>query len=179
MAEFALGQCAMVQNGNWGASQILGVEGNVVANDDIKFLPLYTGVEGEEAQGLCIGTENYLCVNSQVSEEKQQASIDFLVWLFSSETGKAYVKNDLMFLSPFNTFEDDEMPEDPLSREVLRWMEMDGVTSVPWTFASFPSEQFKNYVGDALLEYLQGSMDWDGVVQVVIDSWASERALNA
>ena len=179
MAEFALGQCAMVQNGNWGASQILGVEGNVVANDDIKFLPLYTGVEGEEAQGLCIGTENYLCVNSQVSEEKQQASIDFLVWLFSSETGKAYVKNDLMFLSPFNTFEDDEMPEDPLSREVLRWMEMDGVTSVPWTFASFPSEQFKNYVGDALLEYLQGSMDWDGVVQATIDAWASERALTA
>ena len=179
MAEFALGQCAMVQNGNWGASQILGVEGNVVANDDIKFLPLYSGVEGEEAQGLCIGTENYLCVNSQVSPEKQQASIDFLVWLFSSETGKAYVKNDLMFLSPFNTFEDDEMPEDPLSREVLRWMEMDGVTSVPWTFACFPSEQFKNYVGDALLEYLQGSMDWDGVVQATIDAWASERALTA
>ena len=179
MAEFALGQCAMVQNGNWGASQILGVEGNVVADEDIKFLPLYTGVEGEESQGLCIGTENYLCINSQVSEEKQQASIDFLVWLFSSETGKAYVKNDLMFLSPFNTFEEDEMPEDPLSKEVLRWMDMDGVTSVPWTFSSFPSEQFKNYVGDALLEYLQGSMDWEGVTQVVIDSWQSERALGA
>ena len=103
MAEFALGQCAMVQNGNWGASQILGVEGNVVANDDIKFLPLYSASRARKRRGLCIGTENYLCVNSQVSEEKQQASIDFLVWLFSSETGKAYVKNDLMFLSPFNT----------------------------------------------------------------------------
>ena len=177
MAEFALGQCAMVQNGNWGASQILGVEGNVVSDEDIKFLPLYTGVEGEATQGLCIGTENYLCINAQVSEEKQQASIDFLVWLFSSEAGKAYVKNDLMFLAPFNTFEDDEKPEDPLSKEVLRWMEMEGVSSVPWTFASFPSEQFKNYVGDALLEYLQGSMDWEGVSQVVIDSWQSERAL--
>ena len=56
---------------------------------------------------------------------------------------------------------------------------MDGVASVPWTFACFPSEQFKNYVGDALLEYLQGSMDWDGVVQATIDAWASERALTA
>ena len=177
MAEFALGQCAMVQNGNWGASQILGVDGNTVADEDIKFLPIYTGVEGEESQGLCIGTENYLFVNSQVSEEKQQASIDFLVWLFSSETGKAYVKNDLMFLSPFNTFEEDEKPEDPLSKEVLRWMEMDGVQSVPWTFAAFPSEAFKNYVGDALLEYLQGSMDWEGVSQVVVESWMMERAL--
>jgi len=34
-------------------------------------------------------------------------------------------------------------------------------------------------VGDALLEYLQGSMDWDGVVQATIDAWASERALTA
>ena len=177
MAEFALGQCAMVQNGNWGASQILGVAGNTVANEDIKFMPIYTGVEGEETQGLCIGTENYLCINSQVSPEKQQASIDFLVWLYSSEEGKAYVKNDLMFLAPFNTFEDDEKPEDPLSKEVLRWMEKEGVNSVQWTFAAFPSEEFKNYVGDALLEYLQGSMDWEGVHQVVVDSWKSERAL--
>lgn len=177
MAEFALGKCAMVQNGNWGASQILGVSGNTVANEDIKFLPIYTGVAGEESQGLCIGTENYLCINSQVSPEKQQAAIDFLVWLFSSEEGKAYVKNDLMFLAPFNTFEDDEKPEDPLSKEVLKWMEKDGVESVAWTFAAFPSEEFKNYVGDALLEYLQGGMDWAGVSQVVVDSWASERAM--
>ncbi|MEF9894927.1 MAG: ABC transporter substrate-binding protein [Clostridia bacterium] len=177
MAEFALGKCAMVQNGNWGASQILGVSGNTVANEDIKFLPIYTGVAGEETQGLCIGTENYLCINSKVSPEKQQAAVDFLVWLFSSDEGKAFVKNDLMFLAPFNTFKDDEKPEDPLSKEVLRWMEKDGAKSVAWTFAAFPSEEFKNYVGDALLEYLQGGLDWAGVTQVVVDSWASEKAM--
>lgn len=176
MAEFALGRCAMVQNGNWGASQILGVEGNTVADADIKFLPIYTGVAGEENQGLCIGTENYLCINSQASPEKQKASIDFLVWLFSSETGKGFVKDKLKFIAPFNTFEDDEKPTDPLAREVLAWMEKDGVTSVAWTFASFPSEEFKNYFGDALLEYAQGSKTWAEVTQIVIDSWASERA---
>ena len=42
MAEFALGQCAMVQNGNWAAGQILGVAGNKVAAEDIKFLPIRT-----------------------------------------------------------------------------------------------------------------------------------------
>ena len=64
MAEFALGKCAMVQNGNWGASQILGVTGNTVAAEDIKFLPIYMGIEGEEKLGLCIGTENFICINS-------------------------------------------------------------------------------------------------------------------
>lgn len=176
MAEFALGRCAMVQNGNWGASQILGVEGNTVADADIKFLPIYTGVAGEENQGLCIGTENYLCINSQASPEKQQASIDFLVWLFSSDTGKGFVKEKLGFIAPFNTFEDDEKPTDPLAKEVLAWMEKGGVTSVAWTFAAFPSEEFKNYFGDALLEYAQGSKTWEEVADVVVQSWASERA---
>lgn len=176
MADFALGKAAMVQNGNWAWSQIGTVDGNVVNEDDIKFLPIYTGVDGEENQGLCIGTENYFAINSQVSEAKQQASIEFIEWLFSSETGKKYVTNELGFIAPFNTFEDNEKPADPLAKEVLAWMEKDGVTSVPWTFAAFPSEEFKNYFGDALLEYAQGSKTWEEVSAVVIDSWKSERA---
>ena len=176
MAEFALGKCAMVQNGNWGASQILGVEGNTVADADIKFLPIYTGMPGEEDQGLCIGTENFFCINSQVSADKQKASMDFLVWLFSSDKGKAFVKDSLGFIAPFNTFSDAEKPSDPLAKEVLAWMAKDGVKTVPWTFASFPSQEFKNAFGAALLEYANGTKTWDEVVQIVKDSWASEWA---
>jgi hypothetical protein len=176
MAEFALGRCAMVQNGNWGASQILGVDGNKVADKDIKFLPIYTGMPGEEKQGLCIGTENFLCINSQVSPEKQQASVDFLVWLYSSKTGKAFVKDQLGFIAPFNTFSDDEKPTDPLAKELLARMAKDGYENIQWTFAAFPSENFKNAFGDALLEYAQGTKTWDDVVKIVKDSWTSERA---
>lgn len=61
MSEFALGKAAMVQNGNWAWSQISKVSGNVVKEENVKFMPIYTGVEGEETQGLCIGTENYMC----------------------------------------------------------------------------------------------------------------------
>lgn len=175
MAEFALGKVAMVQNGNWAWSQISGVEGNTVTENDIKYLPIYTGVSGEEGQGLCIGTENYFAVNSKVSQEKQEMSIAFLEWLFSSETGKAYVTNELGFIAPFTTFNDDEKPADPLAKEVLSWMEKD-VTSVPWTFAAFPSENFKNDFGDALLEYAQGQKGWDDVTAIVKDSWKTEAA---
>ena len=176
MAEFALGQCAMVQNGNWAWSQINGVDGNVVKAEDIKFLPLYTGMEGEDKQGICIGTENYFAINSQVSEEKQKASADFINWLFSSSTGKAYVSNELGFIAPFDTFEDSEKPADPLSKEVLRWMSDSEITSVPWLFPAFPSENFKDTFGNALLEYLQGSLKWEDVTKVVVDSWKEEVA---
>lgn len=175
MAEFALGNVAMVQNGNWAWSQISKVEGNTVSESDIKFLPIYTGVAGEEKQGLAVGTENYLAVNSKVSKEKQDASVAFLEWLFSSDKGKNYVTNKLGFIAPFNTFKDNEKPADPLAKEVLAWMAKD-TTSVAWTFAAFPSEDFKNYFGDALLEYAQGNKTWDDVVAVVKDKWASEKA---
>ncbi|MEG0325841.1 MAG: ABC transporter substrate-binding protein [Cellulosilyticaceae bacterium] len=178
MAEFALGQVAMVQNGNWAWGQINGVEGNVVSEDDIKYLPIYTGMPGEETQGLCIGTENYFAINGKISKEKQDMSVAFLEWLFSSETGKSYVTNDLGFIAPFNTFEENEKPSDPLAKEVLRWMEKD-VTSVPWTFAGFPSEQFKDDFGNALLEYAQGQKNWDEVAKIVKESWAKESAAKA
>lgn len=175
MAEFALGSVAMVQNGNWAWSQIKNVEGNTVKEEDIKFMPIYTGVAGEEKQGLCIGTENYFAINSKVSKEKQEASVAFLEWLFSSEKGKKYVTSDLGFIAPFNTFNENEKPADPLAKEVMSWMTKDA-TSVAWTFAAFPSEAFKNYFGDALLEYAQGNKTWDEVVTIVKDSWASEKA---
>ena len=175
MAEFAQGKVAFVQNGNWAWSQISDVKGNTVKKDKIKFLPLYTGIKGEESQGLCIGTENYIAINKKATKEQQQASLDFLDWLFSSKTGKDYVTNKLKFITPFNTFSDDELPDDPLAKEVVRYMRDDSLTTVPWIFTSFPSETFKKEVGNALLEYVQGSKKWDDVKNTVTEKWKSER----
>lgn len=179
MAEFALGQAAMVQNGNWAWGQISQVQGNVVNEEDVKFLPIYTGVSGEENQGLCTGTENFFCINSQVSEADQAASIAFVEWLFSSDTGKAAVTNDLGFIAPFDTFEDSEKPTDPLAQEVIKYMADTSKTSVSWNFTSFPSQQFKDDFGAILLEYSAGSVSWDDVKALVVDRWAAEKAMIA
>lgn len=175
MSEFALGKAAMVQNGNWAWDQISKVSGNTVKADDIKYLPIYIGVDGEEKQGLCIGTENYLAINKNASEEKQKASVEFLEWLFSSDTGKDYVVNKLKFISPFNTFKDNEKPDDPLAKEILKWMESDK-TTVEWVFSSFPGLDFKDSVGSVLLEYVQGSKTWDDVKKTTVDSWAAAKS---
>ncbi len=175
MAEFALSQVAMVQNGTWAWAQIADVKGNTVKSEDIKFLPLYTGVENEEKQGLCIGTENYLAINAKASEEAKKQSLDFLYWLFSSETGKKYVSKELGFLTPFNSFSQDEQPEDPLGRDMVRWMNKGDINTVPWIFTSFPGESFKNTFGSALLEYAQGTKDFAAVKDTVKKSWKQER----
>lgn len=175
MAEFALGQVAMVQNGNWGWSQIANVEGNTVKAEDIKFMPIYTGIEGEEKQGLCIGTENYIAINKNASEEQQKASLAFLEWLFSSEKGKKYVTEKLDFITPFNTFKENELPSDPLAKEIVRYMNDETVNTIPWIFTSFPSEEFKKSVGSGLLDYAQGAKKWDEIKTTVKDMWKSER----
>lgn len=176
MAEFALGKAAMVQNGNWAWSQISGVEGNTVKKEDIKMLPLYTGAEGEKGQGICIGTENYLAINKNASEEQQKNSLDFLEWLFGSETGKKYVTEKLGFITPFSTFSEDELPDDPLAKEIARYMNDDSVKNIPWVFTGFPSEAFKKDTGSALLDYVQGDKKWEDVRKIITDKWKSEQA---
>lgn len=178
MAEFALGECAMVQNGNWGWGQINGVDGNVVAEDDVKFMPIYTGVAGEENQGLCTGTENFWCVNSQASDADKQATLDFVNWMISSDKGKDYMVNTLGNAAPFSTFGDDEKPQDPLAKEMFRYME-GGKTSVSWNFTTFPSQSFKDDFGAALLEYANGNYTWDQVKDTVVTRWAEEKAATA
>ncbi|NTV90955.1 MAG: ABC transporter substrate-binding protein [Clostridiales bacterium] len=174
MAEFALGQCAMVQNGNWAWGQIKGVDGNVVKEEDVKFMPIYTDVDGEDKQGLCSGTENFFSINSKASPEKQKLAQDFIYWLFSSATGKDFVTNKLGFIAPFDTFSDTEKPTDPLAKEVLRWMSKEGAVNVAWNFTVFPSQTFKDNFGANLLQYAQGKMKWDDVKAKFISDWASE-----
>jgi raffinose/stachyose/melibiose transport system substrate-binding protein len=174
MAEFALGQCAMVQNGNWAWGQISGVQGNTVNPDDVKFLPIYTGMPDDTKQSINVGTENFFAINSQASPEKQKLAADFIYWLFSSPTGKAFVTNDLKFIAPFDTFAENEKPTDPLAKEVIRYVSNPDLSNVAWYFVKFPSQTFKDNFGAALLQYAQGTMDWPTVQQLVIDQWKAE-----
>lgn len=177
MAEFALEKAAFVQNGNWAWSQIAEVSGNKVLEENIKFLPIYTGVEGEEKQSISVGTENFFSINSQASEADQKATEDFLAWLFTSDKGKHYVTEELGFIAPFDTFTDEDAPKDPLALEVSRYMSNTDLYNVDWNFTSFPSQAFKDFFGQALGQYASGSMEWEDVKEAFITSWADEKAM--
>lgn len=178
MKEFATGKAAMVQNGNWAWNQISQIDGNQVEEEAVKFLPIYTGVSGEEEQGLCIGTESYICVNSIASEADQQASIAFLEWLYGSGTGKKYVTDSLGFISPFNTFSYEESPNDSLARQIVSNMSDSSKKTVNWDFTAFPSQSFKVELGNSLYAYCKGKITWEKVVESVKKNWASEKALS-
>lgn len=176
MAEFALGKAAMVQNGQWAYDQIAGTTGNVV--EKVKYLPIYTGMEGEETQGLALGTENYLAINSKVDEATQQASINFLHWLFTSDYGKEQMAKNFKFSAPFKAMEGVTI-ENPLVDEISVWSAKADINAVEWAFTAFPSENFKELFGAALLEYAQGQKTWDEVTTTMKDAWKTEKAATA
>ena len=170
-AEFSLCEAVFYQNGTWAYND---VKGNEVADEDMGMLPIYIGVEGEEDQGLCTGSENYWCVNKNASEEDIQATLDFMQWVVESDEGRDMLANEMGFVTPFTTFAD-YLPSNPLVQANEEYNEA-GKTPVSWNFTTMPSENWKNNVGGALLEYAQGTDDWNGVVSAFVDGWATEYA---
>lgn len=170
-SEFALGEAVFYQNGTWAYSDIAG---NEVADEDLGMLPIYIGVEGEEKQGLCTGSENYWCVNKNSSPEDIQATLDFLNWVITSDEGRRVLSHDMGFVTPFDTFEK-EIPQNPLAKAAEEYLK-EGKQPIVWTFTTMPSERWKNGVGSALLEYAQGTGSWDGVKTAFVDGWAKEYA---
>ena len=163
-----------MQNGNWAWSQISEVSGNKVKAENVKYLPIYMGIEGEEKQGLCVGTENFYAINSMASDVDKKATADFIYWLYSSDVGKDYVTNKLGFIAPFDTFKESEKPTDPLAREIIKYMENDKLTTIPWNFTVFPSQKFKDNLGASLLKYAQGTKTYDEVKKDAVADWEKE-----
>ena len=171
-AEFAMGDAVFYQNGTWAYGDITA---DGLTDEDLGMLPIYIGAPGEENQGLCTGSENYWCVNKNASEEDIQATLDFLNWCVTSDTGRDAIANKMGFLTPFQSFDDGYMPSNPLVAIADGYI-ADGKTSVSWNFSSIPSEQWKDQVGAALTEYAQGTGDWSAVEDAFVNGWATEYA---
>lgn len=173
MAEFSLGKCAMIQNGDWAWSTIAGTDGKAVKDEDVCFIPITCGVEGEENMGLNVGASQYMCINSQSSEEDQKAAEDFLAWLFSSDTGKELVSQKLQFVTPFSTMADAQYTNPLFASE--NEIAATGKTSYCWAVNLIPDQTWKDTMGADLLQYAQGQMEWDDLVTDAVDTWAVER----
>ncbi len=178
-SEFGMEEAVFYQNGTWEYGNLTDDNnGYLVTADDLGMMPIYIGVDGEENQGLCTGSENYWCVNKEASEEDVQATLDFLAWVVESDAGRDSMTNVMNFVTPFDTFTGDYEADNVFIQQANQYI-ADGKTPVTWNFSTIPSENWKDGVGSALLEYAQGTGDWDGVVTAFVDGWATEyQAVN-
>ena len=177
VAEFVSGKGVFYQNGTWAYSDV-----SSIGDDNLGMLPIYIGVDGEENQALCTGTENYWCVNAKASEADQKATEDFMAWVATNDTAiKAMCgskgampsgADGMGFVTPFKkTLESDNLLVNIASQYVA-----DGKTPVSWNFTTMPSENWKNEVGSALTVYAADQTDanWEAVKKAFVDGWATE-----
>ena len=171
VAEFVGEKAVFYQNGTWAWGDVssLGAE-------NLTMLPIYIGVEGEENQGLCTGTENFWCVNGTAKQEDIDATLAFLEWVITSDEGRKSMSQDMGFVVPFDTFTGEYASSNALVA-VDTAMTAAGKTPVSWNFTTMPSEEWKNGVGSALTAYAAGTGDWAAVVSAFVDGWATEYKL--
>ena len=167
--EFLNGEAVFYQNGSWEYSSLA----EQFSDDEIAMIPIYFGVD-DAAEGLCTGTENFWCVNAEASDEDIEATLAFIDWVVSSETGTKAMAEDMGFVIPFTTAQ--ESPNVFVKQDAE--YTANGKTPVSWNFTTMPSEEWKNGVGSALTAYAAGQGDWDAVVTAFVDGWAEEVALN-
>ena len=169
--EFVDGQAVFFQNGTWEYDAV-----KAIGDENLAWTPIYIDADGEENQGVCTGTENYLCVNGNAADEDVKATLDFLEWVVTSEEGTDALANKMNFVSPFKKAKEASNTLVKLANEMVAA----GKTPVSWNFPTMPSEQWKNDVGSALTAYAANPSDdtWEAVRVAFVDGWAKEYAAN-
>ena len=135
----------------------------------LTMLPMKVNLEQSDisAEGVTVDKMNssipefvsqYYVINKKDSEEEQKAAEDFLVWLYTSDTGKDYITNKFAFV-PFNADENEKL-ENPLSNSLVYYMSNDLVMGND--FDAFPESWGTNTIGATIQEQLFTNPDqWD------------------
>ncbi len=173
VAEFVTEQAVFYQNGTWAYGDVAEL-----GDENLGMLPIYIGVGDEANQGLCTGTENYWCVNKNAAPEDIQATLDFMYWCVTSETGLDYMcsgdEGKMGFVIPFKGNLESTNALVNIANDYVA----QGKTSIKWCFPTMPSEEWKNVLGSALTNYAADQTDanWETVRAAFVDNWAVEKA---
>lgn len=170
--EFTSGQAVFFQNGTWEYTKLKDAG---MSDENLAMIPIYIGVGDEANQGLTTGSENYWVVNKEASEKDIQATLDFMDWCVTSDTGTTAMADDMGFVIPFK---DAKPAENVFVADDAQYTK-DGKKSISWVFTTMPSEEWKNGVGSALTQYAADPTDanWDAVVDKFVNGWKTEKEL--
>ena len=167
-AEFGEGKAVFFQNGTWEYANLVDKFG--MNPDDLAMIPIYCGVDGEENAGLCSGTENCWAVNAKADPEDIQATLDFMYWVVTSESGTK------MMAEQFGPcpFKNAAEPENVFFSQANEYV-ANGNYTVTWAFNYTPNvDAWRAGVVAALTQYSVGGGSWDDVVTAFVNGWATQ-----
>ncbi len=161
--EFCQGQAVFYQNGSWEYDAISAA----LSDDQIAMIPMYIGVD--DNIGLCCGTESCWAVNANCSAADQQATLDFMYWMVTSDEGTQMMAEQFGEI-PYKQAAENTNVFFNYAQEYMD----EGKTTVEWTFNLTPNvNEWRSGLVSALNQY-DVSDDWDSVVTAFVGGWAQQ-----
>lgn len=170
-AEFYTGKAVFYQNGTWEYATL----SKYLKDDEMQMIPIYIGVPGEEKAALPSGTENCWAVNKNASAADQQATLDFMLWVVTSEAGTK------MMAAEFGPipFKKAATPSNVFFADANKLL-AEGKYNVDWAFNTTPNvDDWRAGVVSALQKYgsSQTAANWKGVEDAFVNGWAAQYKL--
>ncbi|NMH71682.1 carbohydrate ABC transporter substrate-binding protein [Bacillus sp. RO2] len=159
VTQFASGQTAMLQQGNWTENMIYEVDPDM----NMGFLPIPIN-DDASADSLPVGVPNNWAINKN-SENIEEAKT-FLNWMVSSETGKRYITEEFAFIPAFDNIEPAGLGD--LGQSILEYSTAE--KTVPWTWFMWPDGANKEFAA-TIQEYAAGRIDYDTVLERFQTTW--------
>ena len=171
-AEFGKGQAVFYQNGNWEFDALTGKYGMNPA--DLAMIPFYSGVPGEEKAGLNCGTEGCWAINAEAAQEDIDATMDFMVWMVTSETGTKLLAQTFGAI-PYKK----AAPSNNVFLDQANEYNKNGCYVMTWAFNYTPAvDDWRAGVVSAMNQYDNAPSDatWKGVETAFVQGWANHYA---
>ena len=169
-AEFGQGKALFYQNGTWEYANLTAADKFGMKPENLTMIPIYCGVEGEENAALACGTENCWAVNAKASEADQKATLEFMKWVVTSESGTKMMAKEFGPI-PFKSAKESENVFFTAANDLIA----DGKYVVTWAFNHTPNvDNWRATVVSALLQYSAKGESWENVEKAFVDGWAAQ-----
>lgn len=158
----ANGDVAMIQQGVWKEPALYS------ANPDLNIglIPLAMN-DDPSMNRVPLGVPWYFVVNSESSEEEQEAAKAFIEFMANSETGRRYAVEEFGYIPAFQG-----VPTSGLGgvgRDILAYAEED--RTIPWVFGQWPDGFAQQDAFTNMQAYVAGRQTWAETLQALDAAW--------
>lgn len=160
--EFLTEKAVFHQDGSWNMDII-----ESIMKDQGTVIPLYMGMPGEEDQGLNKTCSYFWCVNKYASEDDKEATLQFLYWLVTSDTGIEIMTDEMGFQIPYRR----ATVPDNVFLEILHEEEENGMKPINQYYKYGDYDTWINGLRRNILNYANGSGSWASVEEAYKTLW--------
>ncbi|MED4029941.1 ABC transporter substrate-binding protein [Priestia megaterium] len=166
VTQFASGETAMMQQGNWTVNMITKI------NPDMKmgFIPMPISNDAKKNDKLAIGVPNNWVVNKNAPDADKKAAKEFLNWMVSSKEGQKFLVEKFKFIPAFKNI--DGKGIDSLSDDILKYSE-EGKT-LSWNWFKYPEGTVQE-VGAAMQSYAGKQMTEEEFMKKLDTIWTKMK----